>query len=216
MLTRFHIRPVAVAIAGGIVMSLAAFWGLARLAHPPAGSVDTVAPPVLIRAIRQTPRALPLPVAARTFGNVSSVTQTANVARTDAPLPLVHPPSQPSQLIRTSTLGIEVKDVSRAVKVATGIVAGELGDVVNLDYRAAGETDTAKTATLEVRVPQYRFNHAVEELSALGRVTSRAESAQDAAGQIVDAQARLRNLRHTEADISRSWTATATSSRCCG
>ncbi|MDQ6780861.1 MAG: DUF4349 domain-containing protein, partial [Candidatus Eremiobacteraeota bacterium] len=47
----------------------------------------------------------------------------------------------------------------------------------------------------------YRFHHALDEFSALGRVTSRAESAQDAAGQIVDVQARLRNLRHTEGDI---------------
>ncbi|MDQ6779863.1 MAG: DUF4349 domain-containing protein, partial [Candidatus Eremiobacteraeota bacterium] len=156
MLTRFRIRPIVVAIAGGIVLSFAAFSGLAALRHTAAGSGDVISQPAMVQRMQETPMAMPLAV--RTLAKVSRVNESANSTPAGAPLPIVHPPAQPSQLIRTSTLGMEVKDVSRAVHVATGIVAGELGDVVNLDYRAAGATETPKTATLEVRVPQYRFH----------------------------------------------------------
>jgi len=91
--------------------------------------------------------------------------------------------------------------MDRAVHAASGIVDGELGDIINLDYRSGSQADAAQTASMQVRVPQYRFEQAMDQLASLGKVTSRTVNAQDVSDQIVDVQARLRNLRHTEADI---------------
>jgi hypothetical protein len=119
-------------------------------------------------------------------------------ARPPVPLP---GGSRSSRLIRSATLNIDVRNVDQAVHAASAIADGELGDIINLDYRASAQTHSQQTASMEVRVPQYRFEHAMDALSALGSVTSRTVSAQDVADQIVDTQARLRNLRHTEADL---------------
>jgi hypothetical protein len=54
---------------------------------------------------------------------------------------------------------------------------------------------------MAIRVPQYRFEQTLDALGRLGKVTNKSISAQDVSDQLIDAQARLRNLRRTEMDM---------------
>jgi Domain of unknown function (DUF4349) len=122
-----------------------------------------------------------------------------------APLHLLPPPPRggrgPSQLIRTASVSLEVADVSRALQGATLVADDELGDVIGLSDDTPSSNDQPHTATMTIRVPQYRFEQTLAELGRLGKVTATSVSAQDVSDQIIDAQARLRNLRRTEADM---------------
>jgi Domain of unknown function (DUF4349) len=117
------------------------------------------------------------------------------------PLPPVRRGRGPSQLIRTASVRLEVADVEKALKTAAALTDEQLGDVIGLDDDSPTSPVAAHTATMEIRVPQYRFDQTLDALGALGKVRSRSVSAQDVSDQIVDASARLRNLRRTEADI---------------
>jgi hypothetical protein len=107
----------------------------------------------------------------------------------------------PSQLIRTANLTLEVGDVGRALRTASVITDEQLGDVIGLNDETPASPSFPHTATMEIRVPQYRFEQTLDALGRLGTVKTKSVNAQDVADQIVDAQARLRNLRRTETDI---------------
>jgi hypothetical protein len=107
----------------------------------------------------------------------------------------------PSQLIRTANLRLDVDDVSKALRTATAITDEQLGDVIGLTDESPESADFPHTATMEIRVPQYRFEQTLDALGRLGTVKTKSVNAQDVSTQIVDAQARLRNLRRTETDI---------------
>jgi len=137
-----------------------------------------------------------------TPANSSAVEQLAPPAGDGAiPLPPLRRGRGPSQLIRTASVRLEVADVETALKAATALTDEQLGDVIGLDDESPTSQSAAHTATMEIRVPQYRFDQMLGALGALGKVRSRSVSAQDVSDQIVDASARLRNLRRTEADI---------------
>ncbi|MDQ6767724.1 MAG: DUF4349 domain-containing protein [Candidatus Eremiobacteraeota bacterium] len=118
---------------------------------------------------------------------------------------LVPPPPRgsrgPSQLIRTANLSLEVTDVTKALRTATSLTNAQLGDVIGLNDDNPASEDAVHTATMQIRVPQYRFEQMLDALGSLGKVKQKSVNAQDVSDQIVDAQARLRNLRRTEADI---------------
>ena len=107
----------------------------------------------------------------------------------------------PSQLIRTATISLEVSDVSKALRDATLIADEQLGDVIGLNDTTPSSTDEPHTATMAIRVPEYRFEQTLDAFGRLGKVTTKSVSAQDVSDQLVDAQARLRNLRRTESDM---------------
>lgn len=224
----FRIRPLFPAILGGLIVTIAGFYAFGRLGgfsnpvnqtNPMAGSE---APQIMALKVMNQPasasagslgantravgRALRLDVNSQMRSSqlsdyASSGSSASSALSGGGSVPITRPFSRSSRLIRTATMNIDVRNVDQAVHAASAIADGELGDIINLDYRSSAQTHSQQTASMEVRVPQYRFEHAMDALSALGSVTSRTVSAQDVADQIVDAQARLRNLRHTEADL---------------
>jgi hypothetical protein len=141
---------------------------------------------------------------------MSSVGEVSSRLGTGAPLRVQDQPRiplpprggrAPSQLIRTANIGIEVGDVGKALRSANLITDEQLGDVIGLNDETPTSPNDAHTATMAIRVPQYRFEQTLDALGRLGKVKAKSVSAQDVSDQIVDAQARLRNLRRTEADI---------------
>jgi hypothetical protein len=63
------------------------------------------------------------------------------------------------------------------------------------------EPSGARIVTLELRVPQPQLEPALADLTTLGRLQGRSINAQDVSDQLVDLDARLRNLRRTEASL---------------
>ncbi|MBV8203832.1 MAG: DUF4349 domain-containing protein [Candidatus Eremiobacteraeota bacterium] len=167
--------------------------------------------------VGMTPRLMPLMIAAKgvpnpaaaaesAVNNAAQIADTEQIAQAPPSLPRFVPlPPRggrgPSQLIRTANVSVEVSDVTRALRDATLITDEELGDVIGLNDESPSSPDEVHTATMALRVPQYRFEQTLDVLGRLGKVTAKSVNAQDVSDQLVDAQARLRNLRRTETDM---------------
>ncbi|HMD01716.1 MAG TPA: DUF4349 domain-containing protein [Candidatus Baltobacteraceae bacterium] len=109
---------------------------------------------------------------------------------------------QPAALIRKGELDLIVPNVDDAIGEVTRIAHATGGDVRSLQDNAP-DAGSARSATIQISVPHDRFETTLNQLGAIGRVRSRSIGAEDVSDQIVDSQARLRNLRHEEADLVR-------------
>jgi hypothetical protein len=107
------------------------------------------------------------------------------------------PRSQP-QLIKTATLQITVPGVMQTIEQVKTIAQQQQGDVLNLNDRLPTEANRHRTASLQIRVPQAKLDAALQALKKLGEVDSQSVTAEDVSTQLVDFQARLKNLRRTE------------------
>lgn len=111
-------------------------------------------------------------------------------------------PGQPSpskpQLIKTATIALKVDSLDGAIASLKGLVDRQGGDLLSLDERRSEEL---RQASGELRVPQDKLEATLTELSRLGRLQGRSLQSEDATNQIVDAAARLRNLRRTEESL---------------
>jgi Domain of unknown function (DUF4349) len=108
------------------------------------------------------------------------------------------PPQQKAQLIKTATLGLRVKGVEQAIQSATTVVSGHGGDILNLQDQVPSKGSTYHQASFEFRVPQAQLDAALIDLAKLGTIETRSIQAEDVAGQLVDFDARLKNLRKAE------------------
>ena len=99
--------------------------------------------------------------------------------------------SQPGvdrSLVRTATIELAAGDVGETVDRARDIAATAGG-------YAGQEEVREESATLTLRVPSDRFDQALDELSELGRVTSRDQSAEDVTEKVVDLDSRVATQR---------------------
>jgi hypothetical protein len=114
-----------------------------------------------------------------------------------------HANVQRRQIARTATLSLIATDVDRTVAALTALVHQVDGDVVKLDNERPADATDQHTADATIVVPADRFESTLARIAKLGGVRSQKVSAENVGDQIVDDQARLRNLRRTEADILR-------------
>ena len=200
MLARLRGTPIIFAMLAAVVLSVIAFagfrhaLGLQRLANAPVPYQ-----PVVMRFTPPVARVVSDEAASGLRG-----AETNQLAAGGPPLAPPQPPQRPrgpSQLIRTANINLEVKDVTSALRDASFITDEQLGDVIGLNDNTPSSPNDPHTATMAIRVPQYRFEHTLDALGRLGKVTSKSVNAQDVSDQIIDAQARLRNLRRTETDM---------------
>ncbi|HEX6361099.1 DUF4349 domain-containing protein [Actinophytocola sp.] len=99
--------------------------------------------------------------------------------------------SQPGvdrKLVRTATLELAAADVGAAVDRARTIATTEGG------YTGREEVGK-KSATLTLHIPSDRFDQALGDLSELGEVISRNQTADDVTEQVVDLESRIATQR---------------------
>ena len=102
-------------------------------------------------------------------------------------------------VIRTATQSMVVNNVDDAEARARQITAERGGYV--LSSQSSGE-DTARSASITLKVPADRFDDTLAALSGLAqKVESQNVEGQDVTDEFVDLQARLRNLRALEARL---------------
>ncbi|HEY9627871.1 MAG TPA: DUF4349 domain-containing protein [Coleofasciculaceae cyanobacterium] len=112
----------------------------------------------------------------------------------------VSAPAPRPQLVRTANLNLRVDSVEQAIEQATAITRQQQGEVMNLQ----NQTPTAgsnHTASVKIRVPQAQLDVTIAALSKLGTVQQQVLQAEDVSDQLVDYQARLRNLRKAEETV---------------
>ncbi|WP_055075835.1 DUF4349 domain-containing protein [Pseudanabaena sp. 'Roaring Creek'] len=105
------------------------------------------------------------------------------------------------QLIKSAEISLQVKSIEESSKVIAEIVRQQQGDILELNDFRAGNSVTAQSVSLKIRVPQDRLDLVLEALSQLGLVKGRFLKAEDVTNQLVDLQARLKNSRQTEVQL---------------
>lgn len=181
---------IAVALASAIVITAAAI-GSSRLTMrqgdiPLGGGVPMVEH-IMVKNAPELKVNVP-------HTHVTAV-QSANGASTSSALaPLI---------ARTGKISLYVQNVERASGAISSAARSNLGDVFSSDIATGDPSDGQPSATMEIRIPADRFDAAMNTVAQAGKVRERSTSAEDLTGDITDSDARLRNLRRTEADIRR-------------
>jgi hypothetical protein len=104
-----------------------------------------------------------------------------------------------AKIVRTGSIELEVTDVARALRAARDAIIALGGYVGASNTSNAGDRPTAQ---ITYRVPVDKWEGALDALRSLGGLTSRVVNEQtdavEVTGQVVDLQARIRNLRASE------------------
>ena len=109
-------------------------------------------------------------------------------------------PRASPQLIRKAALTLIVNSLDKSIQQVSAIVRRQQGDLLGLEDKKP--LDSARhTVSLQIRVPQNQLDTTLDKLTQLGNVQSRTITAEDVADQLVDFQARLRNLQKTESTL---------------
>jgi Domain of unknown function (DUF4349) len=130
--------------------------------------------------------------------NAESLDNAAKLAEVAAsPAPPSQPQKQP-QLIKTASLQVTVKSVTSSLEQVKTIAQQQQGDILNLGDQIPTEGNRHRNASIQIRVPQAKLDAAIQALKGLGNLDSQSITAEDVSTQLVDSQARLKNLRRTE------------------
>jgi hypothetical protein len=190
-LTPFR-RALAVSSALGFLVVLGIFVAPKQTPMPVSAVSDENASPVTIdrltalqlsgssKAVSSAP--VPLPAAAQAATRVPSLVDSTQIAREGA-------------------VSLLVPDVEAAIADVGVMARAQGGVVLSLSDKTPSQPGDRHTAEIQVGVPVGSFDDVVASLGKLGGLQSRSVSAENVATQIVDAQARLRNLRSTEGDL---------------
>jgi hypothetical protein len=121
--------------------------------------------------------------ASRGSGPVSTATQD--------PLRL---PSQ--MIIRTGQVSVEVDSLEKAIAQVTDLAIKAGGYVANSSISSGA--NSARTATIEVKLPSDRYSGTLDGMKQIGLVRSAATTTQDVGEEFVDVSARMSNARRLE------------------
>ena len=107
--------------------------------------------------------------------------------------------SEATQIVKTGQMTLEVNDIAAALAKAQSAISGLGGSV---DSSSRSGTGDQATASITFRVPVGKWDTALSDLHKIGtKVLSEQTGASDVTGQVVDLNARLDNLRTTEAAL---------------
>ncbi len=151
---------------------------------------DAVAPAV---------QSSPMPSAAATTISQAETRSESKVADSEAK---IVPISQKPQLVKTAELSLRLESIDKMMVQLRQVMRSKQGDIYNFqDDRARGSGDR-RQATLTLKVPSTVLDATLAEISKLGRVESQGIKSDDVTQQLVDTDARLKNLRQQE-DLTR-------------
>lgn len=104
------------------------------------------------------------------------------------------------QLVKQASLVLVLTDIDAAVTQVQTILQRSQGDLLSLQDHRSPE-GTAQQVTLTLRVPQAELDAVLNALRPLGTVQQQSLTAEDVSSQLVDLDARLKNLRQSEAAL---------------
>lgn len=111
------------------------------------------------------------------------------------------PPQSRPQLIKSAQITLQVKSIEETMKNVNLLVQKYQGDILELQDWRSGSDEIYQSISIKLRVPQERLDVILEAMAQLGTVRNRAIKAEDVSTQLVDLQARLKNLRQTETQL---------------
>jgi hypothetical protein len=108
-------------------------------------------------------------------------------------------PANPSRIIRTASLSVQVKDVGKALDEARA-AAEDAGGYVGSETTTADERGREHTRVV-LRVPVDKYETVLADLEGAGKLLERTAKAQDVTGQVVDVDSRIASQRASVARI---------------
>jgi hypothetical protein len=123
------------------------------------------------------------------------------VMQADLPVAPAAATAPAPQLIQTAELVLTVDSVKTSIASASAIVRQQQGDVLTLQDQTPQNDSSRHTASMQLRVPQSQLDATVAALAKLGTVQRQSLTAEDVSNQLVDYEARLRNLRRAEETV---------------
>lgn len=127
---------------------------------------------------------------------VSQQETSAKVPRTDSWLNLTGFDPATRLIIRTGQASIEVDSLDHSMAELRRVVQRVGGFVADASVQSG--RNQIRSATLEVKVPAFRFDELTEGLKPLGRLQFVNVAAQDVSEEFVDLTARVENARRLE------------------
>lgn len=106
-------------------------------------------------------------------------------------------PNSRPQLIKRANLTLTVGSVDEGLEAVSSIIQRQQGDILDL-RDTQPESGQRRLAYLRIRVPQTNLEATLNALSEVGTPQQRSITAEDVSTQLVDLQARLRNLQKSE------------------
>ena len=169
-------------------------WGALSLVSCSAANLDSALAPTESGAAATRSVDQPLDQA-----TIPSAPEAEITAQATPPAEAKASPDRPvAQLIKTADLEVVVEDTQTSIDRVRQLIGQTQGDLLQLqDNRGLLDT-VPQSAYLQFRVPQSRLDATIETLSELGQVKNRTIRAEDVSNQLVDYEARLRNLRRAE------------------
>ncbi|MBD1939781.1 DUF4349 domain-containing protein [Microcoleus sp. FACHB-68] len=107
-------------------------------------------------------------------------------------------PKAPPQLIKNAGLTLMVKSIDKTMKEVSAIAQTQQGDILGFQNQKPQDSSMRHTASMRIRVPQNKLEATLDALNRLGTVQKQTLTAEDVSNQLVDLDARLRNLRKSE------------------
>jgi outer membrane murein-binding lipoprotein Lpp len=145
----------------------------------------------------QVPVAKPEAAVSRDRPQGLEVSQTSHA---DASAATQVPRSQP-QLVKNAQLVLVVNELEKTVQSVSRVIKIQQGDLLALQDQMPPADAPRHTVLIQIRVPQNQLEATLNELAKLGTLQRRSLSTEDVSNQLVDYQARLRNLHKSEATI---------------
>jgi hypothetical protein len=104
-----------------------------------------------------------------------------------------------AQIVKTGALSLEVADIDQSTTLARAAVAGLGGSVSQSNRSGSGDYTTA---SITFRIPSAKWDDALSALHKIGsKVLSEDTNSTDVTSQVIDLDARLDNLKRTEAAL---------------
>ncbi len=109
---------------------------------------------------------------------------------------------QTPQLVKTAELSLRLESIDKAMVQLRQIVRSKQGDIYDFQDDRLPENGRNHQATLTLKVPSTALENTLAEIAKLGRLESQGIKSEDVSQQLVDTNARLKNLRQQE-DLTR-------------
>jgi hypothetical protein len=111
--------------------------------------------------------------------------------------------AQPSQqyqpqIIKTATVSLQVEDLPKSMKALEALTIRRQGIITNQYLSLTQGGSNTRSGSLEVRVPQQYLQEFLDALAGVGKVLSLQVTGTDVGTEIVDTDARVRNLKAQE------------------
>ncbi|MCT7948932.1 DUF4349 domain-containing protein [Ancylothrix sp. C2] len=122
----------------------------------------------------------------------------AAVPQADTAVGATETPRTLPQLIKKGSLNVVVNSIDKSLKEVSSLVAKQQGDLMGLQDNKPKDPSVRRKATIQIRVPQNKLETTLDQLAKLGNVQNKSITAEDVSQQLVDIDARVRNLRKSE------------------